>query len=86
MTRSKLSWSDLRGVRAGVWGLGREGMANLRKLRSLEAGLVLVDDSPAAADVGGIPVVATEAGGHRGPRSGAMWSSRPPASAATGPR
>ena len=63
MTRSKLSWSDLRGVRAGVWGLGREGMANLHKLDSLGAGLVLVDDSPVTADVGGIPVVATEAGG-----------------------
>jgi UDP-N-acetylmuramoylalanine--D-glutamate ligase len=63
MTRSKLSWSDLRGARAGVWGLGREGMANLRKLESLGAELVLVDDSPAVADVGGIPVVATTAGG-----------------------
>ena len=63
MTRSKLSWSDLRGARVGVWGLGREGMANVRKLESLGARLVLVDDHPAVADVGGIPVVATASGG-----------------------
>ncbi len=30
--RPKLSWSDLAGARAGIWGLGREGHANLRKL------------------------------------------------------
>jgi UDP-N-acetylmuramoyl-L-alanine---L-glutamate ligase len=63
MTRTKLSWSDVRGSKAGVWGLGREGMANLRKLRSLDTGLVLVDDSPAAAEVEGILVLATGAGG-----------------------
>jgi len=63
MTRPKLSWSDLRGARAGVWGLGREGMANLRKLQSLGATLVLVDDRPATADVDGIGVLSTEAGG-----------------------
>jgi UDP-N-acetylmuramoylalanine--D-glutamate ligase len=63
MTRSKLSWSDLRGARVGVWGLGREGMANVRKLESLGARLMLVDDHPAVADVGGIPVVATASGG-----------------------
>lgn len=48
--RPKLSWADLRGARAGVWGLGREGMANLRKMRSLGVQPVLVDDSPAAGD------------------------------------
>ena len=63
MTRSSLSWSDLRGSRVGVWGLGREGMANLRKLQALGAAFVLVDDRPAAADVGGVPVTATAAGG-----------------------
>jgi UDP-N-acetylmuramoylalanine--D-glutamate ligase len=46
MSRSKLSWSELRGARAGVWGLGREGMANVRKLASLGAETVLVDDNP----------------------------------------
>jgi UDP-N-acetylmuramoylalanine--D-glutamate ligase len=63
MTRSKLSWADLRGIRVGVWGLGREGMANWRKLGSLGAERVPADDSPAVADLDGIPVLATEAGG-----------------------
>jgi UDP-N-acetylmuramoyl-L-alanine---L-glutamate ligase len=44
--RPKLSWSDLLGVRVGVWGLGREGAASLRKLRSLGVEPVLVDDNP----------------------------------------
>ena len=30
--RPTLGWSDLRGARVGVWGLGREGSASLRKL------------------------------------------------------
>ena len=34
-TRPTISWSDLRGARAGVWGLGVEGLANLRKLATL---------------------------------------------------
>jgi UDP-N-acetylmuramoylalanine--D-glutamate ligase len=46
MTRPKLSWSDLSGARVGVWGLGREGHANLRKLRALGVEPVLVDDHP----------------------------------------
>ena len=45
--RPKLSWSDLAGARVGVWGLGREGHANLRKLRTLGVDPVLVDDHPA---------------------------------------
>jgi UDP-N-acetylmuramoyl-L-alanine---L-glutamate ligase len=49
--RYKLGWSDLRGAKAGVWGLGREGAASLRKLRSLGVEPVLVDDSPASDDV-----------------------------------
>jgi UDP-N-acetylmuramoylalanine--D-glutamate ligase len=63
MTRSKLSWSDLRGVRAGVWGLGREGMANWRKLALLGAERIAVDDQPAVADIDGVPLLATGAGG-----------------------
>jgi len=58
--RPKLGWSDLAGARVGVWGFGREGMANLRKLRSLGVEPVLVDDSPAAA---GEHVLATADGG-----------------------
>jgi UDP-N-acetylmuramoylalanine--D-glutamate ligase len=58
MTRSKLSWSDLSGARVGVWGLGREGHANLRKLRALGVEPVLVDDHP-----GEPGVLATSEGG-----------------------
>ena len=58
--RPKLGWSDLRGARAGVWGFGREGNANLRKLRSLGVEPVLVDDSPAP---GAEEVLATADGG-----------------------
>jgi UDP-N-acetylmuramoyl-L-alanine---L-glutamate ligase len=47
--RPKLSWSDLSGARVGVWGLGREGHANLRKLRALGIEPVLVDDHPSPA-------------------------------------
>jgi UDP-N-acetylmuramoyl-L-alanine---L-glutamate ligase len=45
-TRPNLSWSDLRGARVGVWGLGVEGHANLRRLKALAAVPVLVDDAP----------------------------------------
>jgi UDP-N-acetylmuramoyl-L-alanine---L-glutamate ligase len=44
--RPKLGWSDLRGARVGVWGLGKEGRATVRKLRTLAIEPVLVDDSP----------------------------------------
>ena len=61
-SRVKLSWSDLAGARVGVWGLGREGHANLRKLLSLGVAPVLVDDAPAgpvAVPAGVLPVLAT---------------------------
>jgi UDP-N-acetylmuramoylalanine--D-glutamate ligase len=44
--RPKLGWSDLRGTRVGLWGLGREGHASLRKLRAMGVEPVLVDDAP----------------------------------------
>ncbi|HEX7164704.1 MAG TPA: UDP-N-acetylmuramoyl-L-alanine--D-glutamate ligase [Trebonia sp.] len=56
--RPKLGWSDLRGARVGVWGLGKEGHAAARKLRTLGAAPVLVDDFP--NEVG---VLATADGG-----------------------
>ena len=46
MTRPTLGWSDLRGARVGLWGLGREGHASLRRLRAMGMEPVLVDDSP----------------------------------------
>jgi UDP-N-acetylmuramoyl-L-alanine---L-glutamate ligase len=52
--RPRLGWSDLGGARVGVWGLGREGGASLRKLRALGAQPVLVDDSPKLGDEPGI--------------------------------
>ena len=63
MIRPKLSWSDLAGARAGVWGLGREGHANLRKLLALGVEPALVDDQPPAATVDGRRVLATGDGG-----------------------
>jgi UDP-N-acetylmuramoyl-L-alanine---L-glutamate ligase len=60
--RPKLSWSDLAGARAGIWGLGREGHANLRKLLALGVEPVLVDDQP-AGPVDGRAVLATADGG-----------------------
>ncbi|SFF84936.1 UDP-N-acetylmuramoyl-L-alanine--D-glutamate ligase [Blastococcus tunisiensis] len=54
-----ISWSDLRDRAVGVWGLGVEGRANLRKLAALGVTpRVMVDDRPATADV-----VNTGAGG-----------------------
>ena len=63
MKAPKLSWSDLAGARVGVWGLGREGHANLRKLLALGAEPVLVDDQPPAAVAGRPVLAATAAGG-----------------------
>ena len=62
-TRPKLSWSDLYGARVGLWGLGREGLANLRKLRAMGIEPVLVDDRPPAVAIGGSPVLTTGYGG-----------------------
>ena len=61
--RPKISWSDLRGARVGVWGLGIEGAANLARLRTLGVEPVLVDDRPPAGDVDGLPVFATSDSG-----------------------
>ena len=58
--RPKLSWADLAGARVGLWGLGREGRASLRKLRTMNTEPVLVDDHPPA---GTGTVLATQDGG-----------------------
>jgi UDP-N-acetylmuramoyl-L-alanine---L-glutamate ligase len=65
MTRPKLSWSDLAGARVGVWGMGREGHANQRKLATLGVDPVLVDDHPQDQDdhPQGKEVRATQYGG-----------------------
>jgi UDP-N-acetylmuramoylalanine--D-glutamate ligase len=61
--RPKLGWSDLRsaylgGAKVGVWGLGQEGRAAVRKLRTLAIEPVLVDDIPNESGV-----LATASGG-----------------------
>jgi UDP-N-acetylmuramoylalanine--D-glutamate ligase len=61
--RPVISWSDLRGTRVGIWGLGIEGAANLRKLTELGVDPVLADDRPAGPALGGRPVLATHDGG-----------------------
>jgi UDP-N-acetylmuramoylalanine--D-glutamate ligase len=61
MSRSKLSWSDLRSARVGLYGLGREGSANLRKLRSIGVEPVIVTDTPKASY--GEEIIATAHGG-----------------------
>jgi UDP-N-acetylmuramoyl-L-alanine---L-glutamate ligase len=66
MSRPKLSWSDLAGARVGIWGLGREGHASLRKLATLGAEPILVDDRPSDPTLpiyGGHPVLVTADGG-----------------------
>ena len=60
--RPKLSWSDLAGAQVGVWGMGREGHANLRKLLAMGVEPVLVDDHP-GDQAEGRPVLATGDGG-----------------------
>jgi UDP-N-acetylmuramoylalanine--D-glutamate ligase len=61
--RPKLAWSDLRDARVGLWGLGREGSANLRKLRAMGNEPVLVDDSPSSPAMLGERCLATGSGG-----------------------
>jgi UDP-N-acetylmuramoyl-L-alanine---L-glutamate ligase len=61
--RPTISWAELAGRTVGVWGLGVEGLASLRKLATLGATPVLVDDRPPAGPVAGQPVLATGDGG-----------------------
>jgi len=62
-TRPPISWSDLPGRAVGVWGLGVEGRATIRRLAQLGVDPVLVDDRPPPDGVDGRPVVATDGGG-----------------------
>ncbi|HKE77148.1 MAG TPA: UDP-N-acetylmuramoyl-L-alanine--D-glutamate ligase [Acidimicrobiales bacterium] len=63
-TPPTISWSDLSGRRVGVWGLGVEGRASVRRLATLGVEPVLVDDRPpVGGGPGGLPVLATGEGG-----------------------
>jgi len=48
VTGQRYTWSDLRHLRVGLYGLGTEGTANLRKLRSIGVEPVIVTDVPKA--------------------------------------
>jgi UDP-N-acetylmuramoylalanine--D-glutamate ligase len=61
--RQPISWSALADAAVGVWGLGVEGQASVRRLRALGVSPVLVDDNRSAADHDGIPVLLTAGGG-----------------------
>ncbi len=59
--RQPISWSALADadVAVGVWGLGVEGQASIRRLAAMGVVPTLVDDAPAALEVEGLPVLAT---------------------------
>jgi UDP-N-acetylmuramoylalanine--D-glutamate ligase len=61
--RRPISWSALADASVGVWGLGVEGQASIRRLRSMGRDPVLVDDAPAAPALDGAKVLATGDGG-----------------------
>ena len=46
--RQPISWSALADASVGVWGLGVEGRASIRRLTAMGVTPVLVDDAPAS--------------------------------------
>ncbi|HEX4434300.1 MAG TPA: UDP-N-acetylmuramoyl-L-alanine--D-glutamate ligase [Acidimicrobiales bacterium] len=61
--RQPISWSALADASVGVWGIGVEGQASIRRLRAMGRVPVLVDDAPATPALDGLEVLATERGG-----------------------
>ena len=61
--RHPISWSALADASVGVWGLGVEGQASIRRLRAMGREPVLVDDAPASASFDDLEVLATGGGG-----------------------
>jgi UDP-N-acetylmuramoyl-L-alanine---L-glutamate ligase len=61
--RPLISWSALASASVGLWGLGVEGTASLRRLRAMGTVPVLVDDRPASPSFDGLPVLTTDQGG-----------------------
>jgi UDP-N-acetylmuramoyl-L-alanine---L-glutamate ligase len=58
-----ISWSALTSASVGLWGLGVEGRASLRRLESMGLVPVLVDDKPDGSKLGGLEILATDQGG-----------------------
>ena len=58
-----ISWPALADVSVGVWGLGVEGQASIRRLSAMGCVPVLVDDHPATPSLGGLEVLTTRTGG-----------------------
>jgi UDP-N-acetylmuramoylalanine--D-glutamate ligase len=58
-----ISWPALADASVGVWGLGVEGRASVRRLRAMGRVPVLVDDAPGVRSVDGLDVLATGEGG-----------------------
>jgi UDP-N-acetylmuramoylalanine--D-glutamate ligase len=61
--RQPISWSALANAAVGVWGLGVEGQANVRRLDALGVTPVRVDDAPGAVALDWRPVLSTEPDG-----------------------
>ena len=61
--RQPISWSALADATVGVWGLGVEGQASVRRLRAMGRHPVLVDDAPLAPSTDGAEILATDNGG-----------------------
>ncbi|MBW3590972.1 MAG: hypothetical protein KY393_03835, partial [Actinobacteria bacterium] len=59
----RLTWADLNGRRVGIWGVGVEGKASLRKLQGMGVEPVLVDDRLAPESVEGLDVLASHPDG-----------------------
>jgi UDP-N-acetylmuramoylalanine--D-glutamate ligase len=63
--RQPISWSALADASVGVWGLGVEGQASVRRLDALGVSPVLVDDAPGSVALDGRAVLSTEPDGLR---------------------
>jgi UDP-N-acetylmuramoylalanine--D-glutamate ligase len=61
--RRPISWSDLADASVGVWGLGVEGQASVRRLRAMGVVPVLVDEAPTVSQLDGLEVRALNADG-----------------------
>jgi len=61
--RQPISWPALADASVGVWGLGVEGRASIRRLSAMGCVPVLVDDQPATRSLDGLEVLTTRTGG-----------------------